>query len=129
MVHFRTVRTAGGVLLVTAILFAARADYREVLRYSYTPASSGRPGDDALDRLRKAAEGIEGPPAVNLLVRIAEVSGDGADYERAFLVDTNSVEAVCGLVATHSSRDDLQPWIDRWGSLDPTNALPHYLAA
>ena len=37
---------------------------------------------------------IEGSSAVNLLVRIAEVSGDSADYERAFLADTNSVEAV-----------------------------------
>jgi hypothetical protein len=94
MIHFRTVCAAGGVLLATAILFTARADDREVLRYSYTPSSKGRPGKDALERSRKAAEGVEGPTAMNLLVRIAEVSGDSADYERAFLADTKKGEVV-----------------------------------
>jgi len=57
------------------------------------------------------------------------VRSDQRRREREQTAVANSVEAVCGLVATKSRRDDLQPWIERWVSLDPTNALPHYLAA
>jgi hypothetical protein len=72
---------------------------------------------------------LHGSPASRLAIALEPNAPDvqSSFYQSALKFNTNSLEALYGLVLSSSQEKNI--WLQRWSESDATNSLPYYLSA